>query len=298
MIHNALSFVAVVKAGSFSNAAKILRVSKAQLSRHVSQLESTLGIQLLHRTTRSMTLTESGEQFFLSCRDLEETYEEAISALKDTFEAMRGTLRITAPISFGSEFLPQLVYEFTQRYPNIKIILSLSSTTEDLIDKKFDLAFRIAPQLPSSTLRMRTVMELEMVLCASPTLFQHCDQPKILDDLKNFRCVTSVNRNSETTKIYWACHHQQKKVKFAPNSMIEVDSLRAQIQLLLLGAGIGRVPKIFVEKELQAGKLIAILPALKQPSNSVYLLYPNKKVLPKKILAFIELAAQFFRPAI
>ncbi len=282
MIYNALSFVAVIKAGNFSKAAKALRVSKAQLSRHVSQLETSLGVKLLHRTTRSIHLTESGEQFYLSCRDLEETYEEAVNSLKNDFHAMRGTLRITAPISFGSEFLPSLIHAFTQQYPDTKIILSLSSTTEDLIESKFDLAFRIAPVLPDSTLHMRTIMELEMILCASPAFFENQPKPKVLDDLKNFRCITSVSREIETTKIYWPCSLNNKKFKFAPNSVIEVDSLRAQIRLLLLGAGIGRVPKIFVEDELKEKRLINVLPNIEQPSNYVYLLYQNKKVLPKK----------------
>src|SRR5215216_2535247 len=101
MIPNALSFVAVVKAGSFSAAAQLLGVSKAQLSRHVSQLEASLGIQLLYRTTRSITLTDSGEQFFLSCRDIEESFEEAVDNLNQNFKALRGTLRITSTISFG-----------------------------------------------------------------------------------------------------------------------------------------------------------------------------------------------------
>ena len=156
MIQYALSFVTVVKAGGFSNAAKITGLSKSQLSRHVRQLETMLGIQLLYRTTRSLALTESGEQFFLSCREIEESYEEAVDHLKQDFKALRGTLRMTAPISFGSEFLPQLIYQFTQKYPNIKIILSLTSSTENLIEKNFDLSLRIAPSFAAGQGRSKT----------------------------------------------------------------------------------------------------------------------------------------------
>ncbi len=288
MIRNALSFVAVVKAGSFSIAAQRSGVSKAQLSRHVSQLEAALGIQLLYRTTRSLALTESGEEFFQACCAIEESYTEAVDNIKSDFHAMRGTLRMTAPISFGSEFFPKLVNQFTQHYPNINVILSLSSVTEDLIGTNYDLAIRVASSLPDSNLRMRTIMEFDMVLCASPQYFVNQKPPTKPEELKNYRCISSINRNREIQKIQWPFILQDKIVKHAPNSVIEIDSLRAQIELVMLGAGIGRVPKFFIEKELQTGKLIEVLPKIKQPKSYVYLLYPNRKNLPKKTQVFMD----------
>jgi DNA-binding transcriptional LysR family regulator len=294
MIQNVLSFVAVAKAKSFSNAAKALRVSKAQLSRHIKQLEESLNIQLIYRTTRTFRLTESGEQLLSSCQDLDEIYQDAIDSLKKGFDTTQGVLRLTAPISFGSEILPALIHEFTQQYPHIKIVLSLSSTTEDLIDKKFDLAFRAAPALPDSSMRMCKMMELEMILCAAPHYLATQKIPKKLEDLQNFKCITSVNHQINTTKIYWPCYVNKKLINFSPNNVIEIDGLRAQIQLLLLGTGIGRIPQLFVQNELSEGKLIEVLPAIKQRSNYIYLLYPNKKNLPKKIAVFIEYARWFF----
>lgn len=293
MIHNTLSFVAVVKSGSFTRAAKKIGVSKAQLSRNVKELEATLGIQLLYRTTRSLSLTESGEQFFFACSQIENTYEEAVANLKLAFSSIRGTLRITAPISFGSEFLPEILHQFTKKFPNIKVIVSLSSTTEDIIDQDFDLAIRIAPSLPSSSLRARIITKLHMVLCASPVIFENQKIPTNLDELNSCNCITSVNRK-ELTKLYWLFYKNKQIVKFAPNSVIEIDSLRAQVQLVLKGAGIGRIPFIFIEKELRDGRLIEILPTVKQPHSFVYLLYPNRQTLPKKTQIFIDFLSDFF----
>lgn len=288
MIHRALSFVAVVKAGSFSNAAKNMGVSKARISRHVSQLEAELGIQLLYRTTRSITLTESGEAFYASCCDIEESYEDAVDQLKQEFSSLKGTLRMTAPISFGSEFLPKIIHQFHQEYPHIKIILSLSSSTEDLVEKNFDLSLRIAPSLPDSSLRMRKIMTLDMVLCASASYFADKPYPQKITDLADHQCITSVNRNLSLTKINWSFYENKKIIKFTPNSIIEVDSPRAQIQLIALGTGIGRVPAIFIEKELESGQIVRILPNVEQPPNQLYLLYANRPVLPKKLKIFIE----------
>jgi len=288
MINNALSFVAVVKAGSFSNAAKLTGISKAQLSRHVKQLETVLGIQLLYRTTRSIALTESGEAFFLSLRDIEDSYTEAVDNLKQDFLAVRGTLRMTAPISFGSEFLPKIIYRFNQKYPNIKIVLSLTSTTEDLIEKNYDLSIRVAPSLPDSSLRMRTLMELEMVICAAPAYLAQHPCPVNPEDLKNHKCITPINRSLGLSRIHWPFLINKKIVNVSPDSNIEVDSLRAQIHLIMFGAGIGRVPRIFIERELKERKIISLLPDVEQPKNYVYLLYPDRKNLPKKLQLFID----------
>jgi DNA-binding transcriptional LysR family regulator len=163
MINYALSFIAVVKAGSFSIAAKNIGASKAQLSRHVSRLEKQLGLQLLHRTTRSMLLTEHGRQFYASCQAIEENYNEAVNTLKHDFSNMQGTLRITAPIDFGIEFLPPIIHQFTKIYNNMNVVLSLSNKNEDLLEQNHDLAIRIANKLPDSNLRMRTIMEFKLL---------------------------------------------------------------------------------------------------------------------------------------
>lgn len=263
-------------------------ISKAQLSRHVSKLETMLGIQLLYRTTRSLSLTESGEQFFLSCSEIEERYEEAIDHLKQDFQSLKGTIRLTAPISFGSELLPLIIHEFTQKYPNIKIVLSLTSSTEDLIEKNFDLALRVAPSLPDSTLRMRTIMLLELILCAAPAYFTGKAYPQKIEDLKEHQYITSINRSLGLSRVHWDFYQNQKVIKFTPDSKIEADSLRAQIHLISLGAGIGRVPSIFIRKELEEGTLIKVLPTIKQPQLYAYLLYSNRKSVPKKLQIFID----------
>src|SRR3990167_1091409 len=152
MINYALSFVAVVKAGNFSVAAKNIGVSKAQLSRHVSRLEKLLGVQLLYRTTRSLALTEQGKQFYTSCQGIDEQYNEAVNTLKRDFSGMQGTLKVTAPIDFGIEFLPPIIHQFIKNNPNMNISLSLSNKNEDLLEKNYDLAIRIANKLPDSNL--------------------------------------------------------------------------------------------------------------------------------------------------
>lgn len=230
-----------------------------------------------------------GKEFFLNCSGIEESYNEAVDQIKHNFYSLRGTLRI----SFGSEFLPEVIYQFNQQYPNIKIVLSLTSSAENLIEKNFDLAIRVANELPDSNLRMNTLMALDMILCAAPSFLQHKKLPTKLIDLEDHKCITSINRNLGLSKIHWPFYQKSKIIKYPPDSIIEVDSLRAQIKLIMMGAGIGRVPYLFVRNEIEQGCLIHLLPEIEQPKSFVYLLFPNRKYIPKKLQIFIDFIKQF-----
>lgn len=289
MIKYALSFVAVVKAGGFSVAAKNSGVSKAQLSRHVRRLEELLGVQLLHRTTRSSVLTQHGKQFYASCQGIEEHYNEAVNALKHDFSTLEGTLKITAPIDFGIEFLPPIIHQFTRDYPNMNVNLSLSNINEDLPGQNYDLAIRIANKLPDSNLRMRTIMEFKRLICASPNYFKNQKPPKHPVELNNYRCITSLNRNMNILKPQWQFFENKKMINYSLDRVIEVDSLLAQLELVQLGAGIGRMPDYFIRKELKTGRLIEVFSNIEKPGSYVHLLYPDVQTLPKKTQLFVDL---------
>lgn len=288
LIYYALSFSNVVKAGGFSNAAKKSGISKAQLSRHVNALESLLGIQLLHRTTRSMALTEQGKQFFKACETLEDNCIEAVNAVKQDFSNMTGTLKITAPIDFGIQFLPPIIDQFTKQHPDMNVIVSLSNVNENLTEQNYDLGIRIANRLPDSNLRMRTIMKFKRLICASPHYFKDKRKPKHPQDLKNYHCITSLNRNMSTIYPHWQFYIDNKVVNYKLEKFIEVDSLFAQLELIKLGSGIGRMPSYFIKKEIQTGQLVELFTRIEKPNTYVYLLYPDMEVLPRKTRVFID----------
>jgi len=288
LIYYTLSFSDVVKAGSFSNAAKKSGVSKAQLSRHVSALETLLGIQLLHRTTRSITLTEHGQQFLAACEGLEESYSEAINDLKQDFKSLRGTLKITAPIDFGIQFLPPIIHEFSKKHPAMNTVLSLSNINENLPEQNFDVAIRISNKLPDSNLRMYTLLEFKRIICVAPKYLKNHPAPIDLTALKNHTCITSVNRNLSIIYPQWQFQKGTKILNIKLEKFIEVDSIFAQLELIKLGTGIGRLPDYFIKKELKKRKLIELFPNIEKPSTYVFVLYPNTQILPKKTRAFID----------
>ena len=263
-------------------------MSKAQLSRHVSQLENLLGIQLLHRTTRSVLLTEQGRQFFLACEGIEEGYAEAIHHLNQDFHEIKGILKITAPIDFGIQFLPRVINDFSRQYPGINIRLSLSNQNENLTRQDYDLAIRIARKLPDSSLRMSLLMKFKRIICASPQYVKDHGKPKKLDELKNHVCITSTNRDINTIYPHWQFIINNKLIGCRLERFIEIDSLFAQLELIKLGTGIGRLPDYFIQRELKAGMIVELFPQIEKPDIYVYVLYPDVKVLPKKTRAFID----------
>lgn len=289
MINYALSFVAVVKAAGFTQAAKQTGVSKAKLSRHVKELETSLGIQLLHRTTRTFALTEQGKQFFDSCQNIEELYDNAIENLKRDFSGMRGILRITAPIDFGVRFLAPVVREFCQQYPLMNITLSLSNVNENLPEQQFDLAIRVANKLPDSNLRMINLMKFNRIVCATPSYIKNNKEPKKPSDLKKHLCVTIINRNMNVIKPSWALYEGKKLLNYPLDHFIEVDSYDLQQKLIETGICIGRLPSYQVSKEIKSGKLIELFPTIQKPTTYAYLLYPDTIILPHKTRAFIEM---------
>jgi DNA-binding transcriptional LysR family regulator len=289
LAYYALSFAVVARAGSFTEAAKKTGISKAQLSRHVKALENMLGVQLMHRTTRTLALTEEGRQFFASCERIEESCTEAVNHLKQDNVNIKGTLRITAPIDFGILFLSPVIRQYSQLFPNMNVSVSLSNVNENILEQNYDIAIRIANQLPDSNLRMLTIKKFKRIFCASPTYFSKRKKPKTPEELKHHQCITSVNRNANILYPQWIFQENKKTINYKIEHFIEIDSLFAQRNLVLAGAGIGRFPDYFIQQELKSKKLIELFPHLQKPDSYVYLLYPNALELPQKTRAFVDM---------
>lgn len=288
MIEYALSFVAVVNAGTFSAAAKNADVSKACLSRHVSQLETILGIQLLHRTTRSIVLTEAGKRFYDACQVIQENYQEAIHTITHDLHTMEGKLRITAPIDFGTRFLPGIIDEFSRLYPHMNVVLTLSNEKEMLVENNYDIAIRIANQLPDSNLRMSTLFSFKQLLCATPSYLKEHGRPDTIESLREHRCITSVNRNKNVINPQWKFSINKKIVNCVLRHYLEIDSLVAQLDLIKRGAGIGRIPDYLIKGMIKSGELIQVLSSVDTPDFYVYLLYPDTDILPHKTRVLVD----------
>ena len=181
-------FVAVAEASNFTQAAKKLLISTAQVSRQVSELEQRLNTKLFYRTTRKVTLTEEGQLFYQQCRSILEGLEVAERSLTNLQSLPQGKIKISAPVTYGERHIIPLVNQFLIRYPQVEIEVQLSNQRINLIDEGYDLAIRLG-QLDDSSLIAKRISSRQHFLCASPSYIQQHGKPETITDLKQHNCL-------------------------------------------------------------------------------------------------------------
>lgn len=284
------AFVAVADAGSFVKAADTLEISKAAISRYVAELESRLGVRLLHRTTRKLSLTPEGEVFLARCRELLGGVEEAEGEITSKSGEASGLLRINVPFSFGLLHLAPLWAEFMAQHPKVVLDVTLADRVVDLVEEGFDMAVRIA-RLPNSSLVSRHLTSTRMVLCASPTYLRVRGQPGHPSELASHD-VLAYSLFSMGDKWEFTGPEGTTTVKVTPRlrtnsgDTCRVAALRHQ--------GIVLQPSFLVGADLLAGTLVEVLPAWRSIELGVYALYPSRKLVSPKVRLMIEFLINAF----
>jgi len=285
------TFVAVVDAGSFVGAMASLGMSKPAVSRYVGELESRLGVRLLHRTTRKLSLTEEGEVFYARCQELLAGMNEAEAEVTSRSGEATGSIRINAPVTFGISHLAFLWGDFRMRYPKVSLDLTLSDRVVDLVEEGYDLALRIA-QMPSSSLISRKLASTRMVLCASPTYLQGAgalDHP------------ADLARHAVLAYSYWATKDEWKFT--GPDGPVVVkttpcirtnngDTCRAGA---LRHQGVILQPTFLVGEDLRSGALVEVLPEYRSIELGIYAVYPSRKHVSPKVRVMIDFLVNSFR---
>lgn len=285
------AFVAVVEAESFTQAAIRLQLSKALISKYVGALESSLGVRLLNRTTRRMSVTDSGKAYFERCISVLQEIDEIEAALRSEHNEPEGTLRINAPMSFSELTLMPIITEFTHLYPDVIIKLELADRFIDLVEEGVDLAIRIGA-LPDSSLVVRKLTDMQMMLCASPNYVASTDIPITLESLPQHQCIFDSNYKH---KDRWVFGQGEKSISIPIHSRININSARAVSELLLNGQGISLLPSFVVQKEIEDGRLVRLLEEYEPQSTGVYALYPHRKHLSAKVRLFIDALVDAFQ---
>lgn len=278
-------FVQVIDRGSFTAAAEQLQLSKSVISKYVSRLEEQLGVRLLHRTTRRLSLTEAGQILYQrSQRGLEEieAAEMEVSQLQQT---PRGRLRFNCPMSFGILHIASALSEFRTEYPEVSIDMSMEDRTIDLVDEGYDLAIRIG-ELPDSSLVARRLAPCKHVLCASPAYLKDHGTPRTPEDLRKHETLTYGYHDSPRE---WRLHAPDGRYINVPvNSTMHMNNSLALREAVLTGAGIMLTPTFIVGPDIQAGRLQQLLPNYRMLELSIYVVYPERKHLSPKVRAFVE----------
>ena len=286
-------FARVVGAGSLSSAARELGLSPALVSRKLAALEARLGVRLVNRTTRSLHLTDEGASYYEACSRLLAEIDEADAAVAVGRVEPQGALRVALPASFGHLHVAPRIPEFARRHPKVRLSLSLSDRSVNVIEEGFDIAVRIA-ELEDSSLAARRLAPNRRVVCASPKYLERHGIPELPEDLARHNVLTISNDFAMT----WDFKDPRGKpgtVRVA--GQYACDNWEVLREWALAGLGIALKSTWDVYRHLQDGSLVELFPGYAFHSDvAIYAVYPHRRHLPAKTRVFIEFLAGLFGP--
>jgi DNA-binding transcriptional LysR family regulator len=283
------AFLRVVQAGGFSKAAARLDLSPAMVTKHVGGLEERLGVRLLNRTTRQVSLTEAGAAYYEHCAriiaDLDDS-EGAVSALS---RGTRGTLRISAPVDFGEEELAPHLTEFMRTQPDVEPEVVLENRVVDLVEERYDLAIRLAFRLPESSLIVRPLARSGFILCASPGYLAERGVPQTPEDLEHHRFLPFIHPLLRR-ELMLRRDGEKRVVPIAP--VMRSNSNRVLREACLAGAGIFLQSTVNAWREIVAERLVPVLGDWRIAEIGVFAVYPHRRHLAAKVRAFVDFLAE------
>lgn len=281
---------AVVEAGSFTAAAERLGVSKKLVSKYIGQMEDRLGVRLFHRTTRRLSLTDAGAQYYPQCVKLVEELEALEAGLKEQSGALSGRLRVTAPVNFGSTYLQALIFRFHRRHPGVHFDLRLSDDYADLADGGFDLALRIG-QLEDSSIIAKRLAKSRIWAVAAPEYLKHAARLVTPSDLASHPCIVDTNLRSGAR---WPFRVEGAWTRIDVRGPFALNSPTGARHLALAGAGVALIPDYIVDEDVEAGRLCRVLEPYVSLEMTVQALYLDARYMPLRLRRFIDFLAEEF----
>lgn len=280
-----LIFFHLIEQGSFSKAAEQVGLTKSVVSKRITRLERELGVQLIYRTTRKLTITEAGEVFYNHAREIYHSVQSAEEAMIGLGESIAGTIRITVPTISGELILPRAISEFSLKYPDIHIYMDLDNRFVDIVEEGFDLAIRTGV-LEDSSYIARKLVNAHWIICGAPAYFARYGIPKEASELPHHNCLSYSHQ--ETGAKEWLFKGHNKPYTIKVNGNFTTNNASALRRAALFGLGLVYVPKVLVADDLQAGTLIDVLQDQVAKCLGIYAIYPYTRHQPIKVKLFIE----------
>ncbi len=278
-------FVRVVDEQSFTAAAASLDMPRSSVSRQLAALEEHLGARLLNRSTRTMAVTEVGRAYYERCVRILSDVDEAERAITSLQTSPRGTLRISAPLSFGQSFLGAPVARFLSRYPDVEVQMMLNDRVVDLVDEGFDLAIRIGT-LPDSALIARKIGSADSVLCAAPSYVEEHGAPASFGDLRDHECLRYAFQT-----MGWRTADGEH---VAVHGRMLANNGELLLQAAIAGHGILLSPLFIAGPALRRGDLVQLLPDVPFTQAGIYAVYPHSRHLSAKVRSFVDFVLEDF----
>lgn len=295
-LNHMATFAAVVKQGSFTAAAQSLGLSKPVVSKQITQLEQSLGVRLLNRTTRRLHLTEAGEVFNTHCQSVVTQANIAEQAVAPLQKDPCGTLMVTAPQCLALSLFQDLLPAFQDRYPRITLDMNITGEMVDLVEQGIDVALRIG-ELMDSSLMARRLGPFEFVTCASPEYLKNAGQPEHPRDLLHHNCLLYSEKPAPNHWFFADTNEDadDEPIKVSVSGNLLSDDALLLKSAALAGQGIMTGPTFMFEEELASGRLQSILSDYKPAMTSLYAVYPFSKNLSPKVRVFVDYLVEHWK---
>ena len=286
-------FAKVVDCGSYTAAAEALGMQTSKLSRRIGALERELGVRLLNRTTRKLSLTEAGQTLHRHCVALIAEAEAARDAINQTLSAPRGLVRLSCPTGLLQGGVADILGRYLAAYPEVQLALEATNRRVDVVDEGFDIAIRVRlPPLDDSDLAMRSFGPSDMILVGSPALVATYGQPQALADIARIPTLSTGALGREHTWHF--VDTESKPAELVHNPRLSADDFYTVRRAALLGVGVARLPALLARDDLSSGALVRLLPSLSSRSGVVHAVFPSRRgMVPAVRLLLDALSAGF-----
>lgn len=282
-------YVLAVEKGSLSSAATASGISATMAGNHLRMLEKRLGMQLLQRTTRRQHLTAFGEDYYARCKEILRLVAETDKQAQNLQLAPAGKLRITAPVSFGTDALMPALSEYLARYPEVSVDVSLSDRVMDMLEEGFEVAIRIG-DLPDSALIAKSLRPYRLMICASPDYLARKGMPEKPEDLMQHECLSF----SPAAITNWRMQDQDEIYSIPVTGRLQVNHGQALRVAALHGLGIVLQPAILLQADVKAGFLVQLFPCYELPSRALSVVYLQDRYRTPKLRSFVDFMVEKF----
>ncbi len=277
-------FVTVAETRSFTTSGKRLGISTAQVSRQINHLENRLKTKLFYRTTRKVSMTEEGGIFYQHCRQILNNLEDAERAISNRQEKPQGLIKMTAPVSYGEQYVMPAILDYMEMFPQIEVSCNLTNQTLDLVQEGYDLAIRLG-HLKDSSMIAKQLSTRTQFVCAAPSYLERHGTPHTLSELSQHNCLTG-------NTPYWRFmeNSRQRTIKVSGN--LTCMSGHILTDAAKRGMGLVQLPGYYVGNAIQSRELIVLLEPFCEPREGIWALYPHNRQLSPKIRMLVDLLAE------
>ncbi|MEM7156716.1 MAG: LysR family transcriptional regulator [Myxococcota bacterium] len=287
-------FVKVVEAGTFVGAARAAEIPKSTVARRVDELEASLGVRLLQRSTRKLSLTEAGRTYYERCRELIGQLEDATASISSQGVEPQGKLRFTTSVLMAETYLGEWCLEYLRQYPKVELDMYLATRRVDLVAEGFDLAIRVGPLEPSGHI-VRKLAPAPRYVCASPAYLEEHGRPQTPRDLRDHQCVAFSPDRTRTPWVFEDADGQSFSVPIT--GKLVVNSYPVALQACQAGLGIAHLPGFLCCEGLRAGTLVPLLREWGDTHSTVHALYPSRHHLSPAVRTFLDFIAEKVKPS-